>query len=124
MIILGLLYKWRNRETKAKLRKENKWLKEQLLNEHKSEIPRFEQSVKIKKLMSTYTRRYGFPDDEHIREHLAMNMINEIKNCLVINKTIDCDTGRETLLATLYIADYNDTLSSKNWDRDDVNIVG
>ena len=125
MIILGLLYKWRNRETKAKLRKENKWLKEQLLNEHKSEIPRFEQSVKIKKLMSTCTRRYRFPDDKHIRENLAIELIREIENYLIINKTFDRDTGCENFTATLYIADYKDSLSNDDWCNDeDVNIIG
>ena len=103
---MGLQSWWRNRETKKKLREENKKLKEQLLDQHKSDVSCFEQSVKIKKPMSTCTRRYRFPDDKHIRENLAIELIREIENYLIINKTFDRDTGCENFTATLYIADY------------------
>lgn len=36
---MGLQSWWRNRETKKKLREENKKLKEQLLGQHKSDVP-------------------------------------------------------------------------------------
>ena len=122
---MGLRSWWRNRETKEKLREENRRLKEQLLNEYKSEIPRFRKPVDVKKLMSSCTRRYGFPDDKHIRENLAINLIREIENYLIINKNIDHDTGCENFTATLYIVDYNDSLSSNDWcGDDDVNIIG
>ena len=122
---MGLQSWWRNRETKKKLREENKKLKEQLLGQHKADVPCFEQSVKIKKLMSTCTRRYRFPDDKHIRENLAIELIREIENYLIINKTFDRDTGCENFTATLYIADYKDSLSNDDWcDDEDVNIIG
>ena len=123
---MGLQSWWRNRETKKKLREENKKLKEQLLGQHKSDAPCFEQIVKIKKLMSTCTRRYRFPpDDKHIRENLAIELIREIENYLIINKTFDRDTGCENFTATLYIADYKDSLSNDDWcDDEDVNIIG
>ena len=123
---MGLRSWWRNRETKEKLREENKRLKEQLLTEYKSEIPKFRKPVDVKKLMSSCTRRYRFPDDKHIRENLAINLIREIENYLIINKSIDHDTGCENFTATLYIVDYNDSLSGNDWcdDDDDVNIIG
>lgn len=116
---------WRNRETKEKLRTENRRLKEQLLTEYKSEIPRFRKPVYVKKLMSACTRRYGFPDDKHIRENLAIELIREIEKCLIINKTLNHDTGCENFTASLYIVDYNDSLENDNWcDDEDVNIIG
>lgn len=122
---MGLRSWWRNRETKEKLREENRRLKEHLLAEYKSEIPRFRNYVDIKKLMSSYTMRYGLPDDKHVRENLAINLIREIENYLIINKTLDRDTGCENFTATLYIVDYNDALSSNDWcGDDDVNIIG
>lgn len=122
---MGLRSWWRNRETKEKLREENKRLKEQLLTEYKSEIPKFRKPVDVKKLMSSCTRRYRFPDDKHIRENLAINLIREIENYLIINKSIDHDTGCENFTATLYIVDYNDSLSGNDWcGDDDVNIIG
>ena len=122
---MGLQLWWRNRETKKKLREENKKLKEQLLGQHKSDVPCFEQSVKIKKLMSTCTRRYRFPDDKHIRENLAIELIREIEKYLIIHKTLNRDTGYEDFTATLYIADYKDSLSNDDWcDDDDINIIG
>lgn len=125
VIILGLLDKWRNRETKARLREENRRLKEQLFVEYKSETPRFRKPIDVKKLMSSCTRRYGFPDDKHIRENLAIELIREIENYLIINKTLDHDTGCENFTATLYIVDYNDSLSNDGWcDDEDVNIIG
>ena len=102
---------WKNRETKQKLREENRQLKEQLLAEYKSEYPRFRKSVEVKKLMSSCTRRYEtLPDDKHVRENLAINLIHEIENYLVVDKTFDYNTGFEIFTATLYIADYNDAL--------------
>ena len=122
---MGLRSWWRNRETKEKLREENRRLKEQLLEEYKSDVPCFEQSVKIKKLMSTCTRRYGFPDDKHIRENLAIELIREIEKYLIIHKTLNRNTGYENFTATLYIADYKDSLSNDDWcDDEDVNIIG
>lgn len=122
---MRLLSWWRNRETKQRLREENRRLKEQLLAEYKTETPIFRKPVDVKKLMSSCTRRYGFPDDKHIRENLAINLIREIENCLIINKTLDHDTGYEIFTATLYIVDYNDSLSSNDWcGDDDVNIIG
>ena len=122
---MGLQLWWRNRETKKKLREENKKLKEQLLDQHKSDVPCFEQSVKIKKLMSTCTRRYRFPDDKHIRENLAIELIREIEKYLIIHKTLNRNTGYENFTATLYIADYKDSLSNDDWcDDEDVNIIG
>lgn len=111
---MGLRSWWRNRETKEKLREENRRLKDQLLAEYKSEIPRFRKPVDVKKLMSSCTRRYRLPDDKHIRENLAIDLIREIENYLIINKSIDHNTGCEIFTATLYIADYNDSLSSNN----------
>ena len=122
---MGLRSWWRNRETKEKLRKENRRLKEQLLTEYKSEIPKFRKPVDVKKLMSSCTRRYRFPDDKHIRENLAINLIREIENYLIINKSIDHDTGCENFTATLYIVDYNGSLYGNDWcGDDDVNIIG
>lgn len=122
---MGLRSWWRNRETKDKLREENKRLKEQLLTEYKSEIPKFRKPVDVKKLMSSCTRRYRLPDDKHIRENLAIDLIREIENYLIINKTFDRDTGCENFTATLYIADYKDSLSNDDWcDDEDVNIIG
>ena len=46
---MGLQSWWRSRETKEKLREENRRLKEQLLEEYKSEIPRFRKPVEVKK---------------------------------------------------------------------------
>lgn len=122
---MGLRSWWRNRETKEKLRKENRRLKEQLLTEYKSEIPKFRKPVDVKKLMSSCTRRYRLPDDKHIRENLAINLIREIENYLIINKSIDHDTGCENFTATLYIVDYNGSLYGNDWcGDDDVNIIG
>lgn len=122
---MGLRSWWRNRETKEKLREENRRLEEQLFAECKSETPRFRRPVDVKKIMSSCTRRYGFPDDKHIRENLAIELIREIENCLIVNKTIDHDTGCENFTATLYIVDYNDSLSNDNWcDDENVNIIG
>lgn len=122
---MGLQSWWRNRVTKEKLRKENRRLKEQLLAEYKSETPIFRKPVDVKKLMSSCTRRYRLPDDKHIRENLAINLIREIENYLIINKSIDHDTGCENFTATLYIVDYNDSLSGNDWCGDDnVNIIG
>ena len=122
---MNLLDKWRSRETKEKLREENRRLKEELLAEYKSKIPQFRKSVDVKKLMSSCTRRYGFPDDKHIRENLAIDLIREIENYLIINKTLDHDTGCEKFTATLYIVDYKDSLSNDDWcDDEDINIIG
>lgn len=122
---MGLRSWWRNRETKAKLREENRRLEEQLFAECKSKTPRFRRPIDVKKVMSSCTRRYGFPDDKHIRENLAIELIREIENCLIVNKTIDHDTGCENFTATLYIVDYNDSLSNDNWcDDENVNIIG
>lgn len=125
---MGLRSWWRNRETKEKLREENRRLKEQLLTEYKSEIPRFRKPLEVKKLMSSYRRRYGTSGHEYykyIREALATDLTQAIEKYLIINKTLHRDTGYEDFTATLYIVDYNDSLSSN--DRcgdDDVNIIG
>lgn len=106
---MGLRTWWRNRETKEKLREENRRLKEQLLTEYKLEIPRFRKPVEVKKLMSSYTRKYEtLPDDKNIRENLAISLLREIENYLVVDKKIDYNTGFVIFIATLYIADYND----------------
>lgn len=124
---MGLRSWWRNRETKEKLREENRCLKEQLLAEYKSEIPRFRKPVEVKKLMSSY-RRYGTSGHEYykyIREALATDLTQAIEKYLIINKTLHHDAGYEDFTATLYIVDYNDSSSSN--DRcgdDDVNIIG
>lgn len=124
---MGLRSWWRNRETKEKLREENRCLKEQLLAEYKSEIPRFRKPVEVKKLMSSY-RRYGTSGHEYykyIREALATDLTQAIEKYLIINKTLHRDAGYEDFTATLYIVDYNDSSSSN--DRcgdDDVNIIG
>ena len=108
---MGLRSWWRNRVTKEKLREENRRLKEQLLEEYKSEIPRFRKPVEVKKLMSFYTRKYEtLPNDENLRENLAISLLHEIENYLVVDKTFDYNTGFEIFTATLYIADYNDAL--------------
>lgn len=112
---MGLRSWWRNRETKEKLREENRRLKEQLLTEYKSEIPRFRKPVEVKKLMCSYARRYKtFPDDKLIREYLAIDLIREIESYLVVDKTFDHNTGCEIFTGTLYIADYNDVLSNND----------
>ena len=121
---MGLQLWWRNRETKKKLREENKKLKEQLLGQHTSDVTCFELSVTIKKQRSTCTRRYRFPDDKHIRENLAIELIREIEKYLIIHKTLNRDTGYEDFTATLYIADYKDSLSNDDWCDDDINIIG
>lgn len=124
---MGLRSWWRNRETKEKLREENRCLKEQLLAEYKSEIPRFRKPVEVKKLMSSY-KRYGTSGREYykyIREALATDLTQAIEKYLIINKTLHRDAGYEDFTATLYIVDYNDSSSSN--DRcgdDDVNIIG
>lgn len=124
---MGLRSWWRNRETKEKLREENRCLKEQLLAEYKSEIPRFRKPVEVKKLMSSY-RRCGTSGHEYykyIREALATDLTQAIEKYLIINKTLHRDAGYEDFTATLYIVDYNDSSSSN--DRcgdDDVNIIG
>lgn len=125
---MGLSSWWRNRETKKKLREENSQLKEQLLAEYKSETPIFRKPVEIKKLMSFY-RKYGATGHEYykyIREALATDLIQEIEKYLIIHKTLNRDTGYEDFTATLYIADYKDSLSNDDWcdDDDDVNIIG
>ena len=123
---MGLRSWWRNRETKEKLREENRRLKEQLLAEYKSETPIFRKPVEIKKLMSSYTRKYEtLPNDENLRENLAISLLHEIENYLVVDKTFDYNTGCENFTATLYIADYKDSLSNDDWcDDEDVNIIG
>lgn len=123
---MGIRSWWKNRDTKQKLREENRQLKEQLLTEYKSEIPRFRKPVEVKKLMSSYARKYEtFPDDKHVREDLAIELIREIENYLIINKTFDRDTGCENFTATIYIADYKDSVSNDDWcDDEDVNIIG
>ena len=121
---MGLRTWWKNRETKEKLREENKRLKEQLLTEYKSEAPIFEKTVKVKKLMSSYTRRYEtLPDDKNMRENLTISLIHEIENYLVVDKTFNNNTGCVIFTGTLYIADYNDALSN-NDQSDDENIIG
>ena len=123
---MGIRSWWKNRDTKQKLREENRQLKEQLLTEYKSEIPRFRKPVEVKKLMSSYARKYEtFPDDKHVRVDLAIELIREIENYLIINKTFDRDTGCENFTATIYIADYKDSVSNDDWcDDEDVNIIG
>lgn len=124
---MGLRSWWRNRETKEKLREENRRLKEQLLTEYKSEIPRFRKPVEVKKLMSSY-RRCGTSGHEYykyIREALATDLTQAIEKYLIINKTLHRDAGYEDFTATLYIVDYNDSLSNDNWgDEEEVNIIG
>lgn len=121
---MGLRSWWKNRETKERLREKNKRLKEQLLAEYKSEIPRFRKPVEVKKLMSSYARKYEtFPDDKHIREYLAISLIHEIENYLVVDKAFDYDTGSEKYTATLYIASYNHALlDNKCCDDENINI--
>ena len=113
--------------TKEKLREENRRLKEQLLEEYKSRIPRFRKPVEVKKLMSFY-RKYGATGHEYykyIREALTTDLIQEIEKYLIIHKTLNSDTGYEDFTATLYIADYKDSLSNDDWcDDDDINIIG
>ena len=122
---MGLRSWWRNRVTKEKLREENRQLKEQLLAEYKSETPIFRKPVEVKKLMSSCIKRYGLPDDKHIRENLAINLIQEIENYLIIDRTFDHDTGCENFTATLYIVDYANSLSNDGWyGDDDVNVIG
>lgn len=125
---MGLCSWWQNRETKIKLREENRRLKEQLLVKYKSEVPIFRKPIEVKKIMSTYRRRCGTSGHgyyKYIREALATDLVREIEKYLIINKTLNRDAGYEDFTATLYIADYKDSLSSNDWcGDDDVNIVG
>ena len=107
MIILGLLDKWRNRETKARLREENKRLKEQLFVEYKSNIPIFDKPMRITTNMC-YCIRPLFSDvnDDEVAEMLAQDFVRVIKDHMIIKTELEPSSGNTKYIATLYIADY------------------
>ena len=98
---MGLRSWWRNRETKEKLREENKQLRRELSASYKSNIPIFDKPMRITTNMC-YCIRPLFSDvndDEFVRV---------IKDHMIIKTKLEPNSGNTKYIATLYIADYED----------------
>lgn len=104
---MGLRSWWRNRETKEKLREENKQLRRELSASYKSNIPIFDKPMRITTNMC-YCIRPLFSDvnDDEVAEMLAQDFVRVIKDHMIIKTELEPSSGNTKYIATLYIADY------------------
>lgn len=108
-MLLNLLSMWKNRETKAKLREENKQLRKELSALYKSHVPIFDKSLRITSNRWYYIKHlFSDVSDNEITEMLAQDFVPIIKEHMIIETEFDMHSGNTTYIATLYIADYED----------------